>query len=101
MSDQEDTKVTEEEIRKMLSNGIIHLKFEKADGSIREMYATAVSSMMPDNKKPSAPKTQTGDLISVFDLELKEWRALKASKVQQVEYVPLAVWLSIEKKNKE
>lgn len=85
----------------MLSNGIVQLGFEKADGTPREMYATTVSSMMPDEKKPKAPKTQSGDLVSVFDLELKDWRALKASKVRKAEHVSLAVWLAIEQRNKE
>jgi hypothetical protein len=94
-------KITEEDLRKMLAGGIIHLKFEKADGTPRQMYATTVSSMMPEEKKPKAPKAQSGDLVHVFDLELKDWRALKASKVQQAEYVPLALWLAIDKKNSE
>lgn len=97
----EEPKYTEADLRKMLSNGIVQLGFEKADGTPREMYATTVSSMMPDEKKPKAPKTQSGDLVSVFDLELKDWRALKASKVRKAEHVSLAVWLAIEQRNKE
>lgn len=97
----EEPAYTEADLRKMLSNGIVQLGFEKADGTQREMYATTVSSMMPDEKKPKAPKTQTGDLVTVFDLELKDWRALKASKVRKAEYVSLAVWLAIEQQQKE
>lgn len=99
MSDE--SPYTDADLRKMLSNGIVQLEFTKADGSNREMYATTVSSMMPDNKKPKTPKTQSGDLVQVFDLELKDWRALKASKVRKAEYVSLPVWHMIEQRNKE
>ncbi len=93
--------VAEQDLRRMLSNGIVHIKFDKADGTPREMYATTVSSMMPDTKKPKAAKTQSGDLVSVFDLELEDWRALKASKVREVQHVPLVVWLSMKAKHNE
>lgn len=92
--------ITEHQLRQILSNGIVHITFEKADGSNREMYATTVSSMMPDTKKPKQPKTQSGDLVTVFDLELEDWRAIKASKVLKVEHIPLAVWL-LKKNSKE
>lgn len=93
--------VTEQQLRQMLSNGIVHIKFDKADGTPREMYATTVSSMMPDTKKPKQPKTQSGDLVHVFDLELQDWRALKVSKVREVEHVSLPWWLSIKRNNGE
>ena len=96
----EKPAVTEQELRQILANGVVHLRFVKKDGSSRDMYATTVSSLMPEEKRPKAPKNQVGDFVSLFDLELKDWRSLKVSKVLEVEHVPLAVWLLKDMRNK-
>lgn len=65
-----------------LNNDIMFLKFTKADGSIREMYATKSLDIIPKEKHPKGTEKQLSNtVIRVFDVDINEWRSVKEENI--------------------
>lgn len=64
------------DLRNKLAAGPVNVKFEKRDGSIREMRCTTNELLIPRDKEPkNAHITINSDQVRVFDLDKKEWRS--------------------------
>jgi len=69
-----------EVIISLLNEGLVKLKFTKADGSIRNMLATRYMPLIPTENHP---KTGSGDTqenqstIRCYDVENDGWRSFK------------------------
>ena len=66
------------------------VKFEKADGTIRDMQCTLQDSIVPATKGTRA--TKNSNIIIVFDTKAQGWRTVKFDKiiefkVKQHEYI--------------
>jgi len=70
-------------LQKLLKEGAVELRFEKVDGSIREMRCTLKEDLLPkqDTNKIVVEKKQSDLTMQVFDLEKKEFRSFRKDKL--------------------
>ncbi len=68
-----------QQIKTMLHNGVVRVKFKKVDGTIREMPCTLNSGLIPPTKMPKGDgtKNQSSDIIRVFALDKGDWRSFR------------------------
>jgi hypothetical protein len=81
-----ETEMTYEEIVNTLREGVVNLSFTKVkDGAVREMKATLVSDMIPEDKMPKTDanaNTEKNQLaVRVFDLDLNDWRSFRVDSL--------------------
>lgn len=63
-------------VRELLRDGEVLVKFEKRDGTIREMRCTTNELLIPRDKVPHTTHlTVNSEQVRVFDLDKKEWRS--------------------------
>lgn len=67
----------------------VFVKFEKKDGSLRLMKCTLDFEQIPIEKKPKGinlekilTKIQKSKILSVFDLEKKDWRSVPFERLE-------------------
>ena len=63
-----------------LRNGEVDLSFTKVkDGEVRQMKATLVSDLIPEDKRPKSDKEPNNHEVAcrVFDLSLQDWRSFR------------------------
>ena len=67
------------QLKTMLHNGVVDIKFKKVDGSIRDMKCTLNESLIPVDKMPkgNSTKTQSSDTIRIFALDAGDWRSFR------------------------
>jgi len=74
------------DIRDMLKDGVIEVKFTKKDGTPRVMKCTLKEELIPVEHAPKGTgkvKANT-DVISVFDIENNGWRSFNCNSVETV-----------------
>lgn len=69
----------------------LQVQFEKKDGSMRLMKCTLDFNQIPKEKKPKGidltkilAKIQKSKILSVFDLEKKDWRSVPFDRLEYV-----------------
>lgn len=68
------------EIDEALRRGIVWVKYEKRDGTIRAMKATL--SEIPEEKQPKGVKVYDHTkIVRVFDVEKNDWRTINKESV--------------------
>lgn len=73
-------------IRQLLNNHVVNVRFEKRDGTVREMRCTTNPLLIPDNKEPkNVHLTVNSDQVRVFDLEKNEWRSFNVNNLLDYE----------------
>jgi len=85
------TKLEKDELRKWLigalKDGEVTLKFEKKDGSIRDMKATLKPDMVKEyEKKSDKEKVINEEVLPVFDLEKQQWRSFRLDSLKEVKF---------------
>jgi len=68
------------EILEMLRDGMVDLSFTKVkDGGVREMKATLLTDMIPEDKRPKSDKAPNNEEVAcrVYDLSINEWRSFR------------------------
>ena len=77
-------------IQHRLQQGVVQVKFIKADGSERVMLATTCASLLlnlvPDPEKPR--RAATPGVLRVWDTEKRAWRSIVESRI--LEWSPVA-----------
>jgi len=74
------------ELREKLAAGEVFVRFEKRDGSIREMRCTTNPLLIPKDKEPkNAHITVSSDQVRVYDLENKGWRSFNVNSLVSYE----------------
>lgn len=68
----------QEEVRNYLIRGNGQFRFQKIDGSIREMICTLKETEIP---KVANKMERSIDAFTVFDTEAKGWRTVKFDKI--------------------
>ena len=80
----------QEDIEKLelaLTQGVVKIKFEKKDGSLREMNATLKPTLVVEyEKKTDKTKEKNKDVMPVFDIDINEWRSFRLDSVKEVHY---------------
>ena len=72
-------------LRKLLHNDIVNIIFYKKDGSERKMKCTLLSEEIPTDMTPKGTKkTQSDEVIAVFDVEIQQWRSFRWDSVKQI-----------------
>ena len=71
-----------EELRNLLRTEIVTVTFIKKDGSKREMVCTTLPEYIPEVSGNSVPKD---NLVTVWDLEIQEWRSFKFDSIQSID----------------
>jgi hypothetical protein len=82
----ENINMNYNEIVNTLRESVVNLSFTKVkDGGVREMKATLVSDMIPEDKMPKTDanaNTEKNQLaVRVFDLDLNEWRSFRVDSL--------------------
>lgn len=68
-----------------LTKGVVKIKFEKKDGSLRVMNATLNPKLIIEyEKKTDKIKTVNKEIMSVFDVDLNEWRSFRKNSLKEV-----------------
>lgn len=77
--------MTVDEYKKILTENICKVTFEKKDGTEREMTCTLIPNMLPEiiqNENENKPKRNlSDDVVRCFDLEKNAWRSFKPETV--------------------
>ncbi len=77
-----------EQLREALRQGIITVKFTKADGSLRVMRCTTSSTIVPEDAKPTGKMMISEETakhtLRVYDVEVGGWRSFKLDSIQEV-----------------
>ena len=74
-------------LKGVLKEGNVDLEFVKKDGSTRKMVATLKESVIPQyEKKTNREKKATIETMSVFDVELQEWRSFKLDNIKTIKF---------------
>ena len=69
----------------MLQNGIVNVKFTKADGSERLMKCTLAEGIVkPHEKETDREKAANNNIISVWDVEKDAWRSFRLDTVLEI-----------------
>lgn len=74
------------ELKETLSNGIVTVTFEKADGTIREMRCTLQSGYLPPQllQENATPRKENLDVLSVWDIESNGWRSFRMDSIKSI-----------------
>lgn len=62
------------------------VKFEKADGTIREMRCTLKEEFLPPKKDEYSPRKENDTVLAVWDLEKNAWRSFNLDAILSLEY---------------
>lgn len=84
---KKDQKKFREFIKGVLQNETATLTFQKKDGTMRVMKASLREEHMPVyEKKTERVRSENDEVLSVVDLEKKEWRSFRYDSIQKVEF---------------
>lgn len=90
-NEQKYINITEADLRSTLREGVHHLTFEKANGTLRDINATLDFQFIPEDKRPVEEATESfkkreqtkrdRGLLSAFDVDVGEWRSINTNKI--------------------
>jgi len=85
------SKLEKDELRKWLIGVLkerpVDLKFEKKDGSIREMTATLKEdAVILYEKKTDKEKVVNEEVLPVFDVVKQEWRSFRLDSLKEIHF---------------
>ena len=83
------TPVNPSVLRVRLQEGITQFAFKKLDGTLRLATGTTDLSKIPVENHPTGEKPSSPKVVTFWDVELKEWRAVSASQEIFMEEQPL------------
>lgn len=69
----------------LLNQGIVSVKFEKKDGTVREMNCT-LKDVPTYEKKTETPRKTNDEVMSVFDVDLQEWRSFRLVSLKEINF---------------
>lgn len=76
-----------QELKEILTNEVKIITFKKDDGTTRVMKCTLQPNVLPKQILTEEHKTrkENKDVLSVWDLDLNEWRAFRFDRVLEIE----------------
>ena len=87
-----------DQLQAALLEGVVHVHFQKLDGTHRHMMATLNATMLPaqdpdSNKTTKSSPVRTDQVCVVWDTQAQSWRSFRWDSVQQW-HVPALVSVS-------
>lgn len=83
-----NAKVNTKMMRKALSKGVVHIVFEKADGSERQAFATTNEEVLQQNNAvPGGNSNYTShneNQVRFYDMTIKKWRSFLMERLRIV-----------------
>lgn len=74
--------MTIQELRQGLHEGVVHFKYEKVDGTIREANGTLNGFNIPEEQYPKGTaKNINPDVQRYYDVDKQEWRSFWINKL--------------------
>ena len=71
----------------LLKTNTVGLTFKKKDDTIREMKCTLDEAKLPKiEKKTDRVRKENDSVISVFDIEVGEWRSCRYDSINQINF---------------
>ena len=71
----------------LLKTNTVGLTFKKKDDTIREMKCTLDEAKLPIiEKKTDCVRKENDSVISVFDIEVGEWRSCRYDSIKQINF---------------
>lgn len=67
---------------------VCHIQFEKLDGTVRDMKATLLEILLPEQAAPkegAVKKALNPDVFSVWDTEAEGWRSFRWDRLKTVD----------------
>lgn len=80
-TDQDKNSWQNEYLKTILHTGIAQVTFVKKDGTERTMLCTLMPSELPQKEDTIKPKSPNPDVLSVWDLEKKDWRSFRFDSI--------------------
>jgi hypothetical protein len=77
-----------DDLKKLLKEKVLTVKFKKKDDSIRKMVCTLSSEYLPDNESKEIEKktkAENPNVLPVWDLEKLAWRSFRVDSVVEYE----------------
>jgi hypothetical protein len=84
-----EEKETRDWLRGLLQEGVMTIRFKKADGTDRVMICTLSESKIPNEHKPKGTTKRMGiseEVQVVFDLEANGWRSFRWESINQLSF---------------
>ena len=80
-------KMTKDEVKKVLAEGVATVTFTKKDGTKRVMKATLDPRNLPviEARVNAAPRKENPDVVAVYDMEKSAWRSFRVDSVNSIE----------------
>jgi len=80
----EETETFKSWLHGLLLERDVKIKFEKKDGTIRDMVCTLKESVVPETK--GTGKEKSANIMSVFDVENNGWRSFTVRSVKEIRF---------------
>lgn len=74
------TKIAPNELRNRLTEGVIQFAFKKLDGTLRTAVGTTNLGAIPLTSHPKGVRESSNQVVTFFDVEKREWRALSVNQ---------------------
>jgi hypothetical protein len=77
-----------DDLKKLLKEKVLTVKFKKKDDSIRKMVCTLSNEYLPDNENKEIEKkikAENPNVLPVWDLEKLAWRSFRVDSVVEYE----------------
>ena len=79
------------ELKENLAKCVANVKFNKADGSVREMLCTLMSDYLPTveplDESQKVPRKDNDDVLAVWDMDKKAWRSFRLDSIINIDYI--------------
>lgn len=86
-ANDKDKKIFRDWLRGLLLTEEVSLKFKKQDGTIRDMFCSLKSDKLPPMLETKAkPKKLNEDVLTMFDLDKKEWRSCRFDSIINITF---------------
>lgn len=69
------------EIAELLRKGVVQIKFEKVDGTIRIMKCTLHPDLLPVRTETTQTRSENEHVVSAWNIDLQEWRSFRVDSV--------------------
>jgi hypothetical protein len=85
-AEESDKTLFRDWIKNLLATNTVDLTFLKKDGTVRNMKCTLKESVLPQFKKTEGKRKEKEEVLTVFDLQIKEWRACRFENIKEIKF---------------
>lgn len=88
-ANESEKQIFRDWIRGLLKTEDVTLTFKKQDGTIRKLVCTLNGDKLPimENASDKKAKPLSNDVLTVFDLEIKQWRSCRFDSISKIEFI--------------